>query len=89
MVKDIGLPFHIHEREVFEVLLKTPGDVFQSQNCRLVANPSGIMGAYSSLLAQRPILADSEGHKMDQLLFGLQHAVPKGYCSSTQCLKVT
>lgn len=85
MVKDIGLPFHIHERKVFEVLLKTPGDVFQSQNCRLVANRSGIMGAYSSLLAQRPILADSEGHKMDQLLFGLgrnfllQHAVPKGY----------
>lgn len=89
MIKDIGLPFHVHERKVIEGVLNTPGDVFipvfQSQNCRLVTDYSGIMGPYFGVLAQCPILADSEGHKMDQLLFGLgrnfllQHAVPKGY----------
>lgn len=89
MIRDISLPFNAYERKVFEGLLKAPGDVFipafQSQSCGLVADHSGMMGPYSSLLVHCPILADSEGHKMDQLLFGLgrnyllQHAVPKGY----------
>lgn len=91
MIEDIDLLFHVHERKVFEGLLKTPGDdfipVFESQNCWLIMNRSFWDDGTIHLLAQCPILADSEGHKMDQLLFGLgrnfllQHTVPKG------CLK--